>query len=134
MTINLALEKLIPGLREIYVNLIDSIILYGSTARETRVEDSDVDIAILLHTGATKVMRDQMLDLVVNLELECGKCYLSTALITINSRNGRTFFRFTRTFERMVSFYGRRLNGTIRTSLWPGQGRTANSRVETLSS
>ena len=52
-----------------YVN----IILYGSTARGTRAEDSDVDVAILLHAGATKTMRDQMLDLVVDLELECGR-------------------------------------------------------------
>ena len=50
MTIGLALEKLIPGLQEIYGDLIDSIVLYGSTARGTRTEDSDVD-----------------------LELECGK-------------------------------------------------------------
>ena len=73
MTIDLALEKLIPGLQEIYGDLIDSIVLYGSTARGTRTEDSDVDVAILLRAGATKVMRDQMLDLVVDLELECGK-------------------------------------------------------------
>ena len=73
MTIDLALEKLIPGLQEIYGNLIDSIILYGSTARGTRTEDSDVDVAILLRTGATKAMRSQMLDFVVDLELECGK-------------------------------------------------------------
>ena len=45
----------------------------GSTARGTRAEDSDVDVAILLHAGATKAMRDQMLDLVVDLELECGR-------------------------------------------------------------
>ena len=73
MTIDLALEKLIPGLREIYGDMIDSIILYGSTARGTREEDSDVAVAILLHAGATKAMRGQMLDLVVDLELECGK-------------------------------------------------------------
>ena len=73
MTIDLALEKLIPGLQEIYGDLIDSIVLYGSTARGTRTEDSDVDVAILLRAGATKVMREQMLDLVVDLELECGK-------------------------------------------------------------
>ena len=48
MTIDLALEKLIPGLQEIYGDLIDSIVLYGSTARGTRTEDSDVDVAILL--------------------------------------------------------------------------------------
>ena len=73
MTIDLALEKLIPGLQEIYGDLIDSIVLYGSTARGTRTEDSDVDVAILLRAGATKAMREQMLDLVVDLELECGK-------------------------------------------------------------
>ena len=73
MTIDLALEKMIPGMQEIYGDLVDSIILYGSTARGTRAEDSDVDVAILLHAGATKAMRDQMLDLVVDLELECGR-------------------------------------------------------------
>ena len=60
MTIDLALEKLIPGLQEIYGDLIDSIVLYGSTARGTRTENSDVDVAILLRAGATKVMREQM--------------------------------------------------------------------------
>ena len=39
------------------------------------------------------------------------------------------FFRFIKTFERMVSFYGRQLNGTIRASLWSGQRRIANSGV-----
>ena len=73
MSIDLALEKLIPGLQEIYGALIDSVILYGSTARGTQTADSDVDVAILLRAGATKVMRDQMLDLVVDLELACGK-------------------------------------------------------------
>ena len=73
MTIDLALEKMIPGMQEIYGDLVDSIILYGSTARGTRAEDSDVDAAILLHAGATKTLRDQMLDLVVDLELECGR-------------------------------------------------------------
>ena len=39
------------------------------------------------------------------------------------------FFRFIKTFERMVSFYGRQLNGTIRASLWSSQRRIANSGV-----
>ena len=73
MSNDLALEKLIPGVQEIYGDLIDSVILYGSTARGTQTADSDVDVAILLRAGATKVMRDQMLDLVVDLELACGK-------------------------------------------------------------
>ena len=73
VTIELALEKMIPGLQAIYGDLIDSVILYGSTARGTRTDDSDVDVAILLHRGATREMREQMLDLIVDLELACGK-------------------------------------------------------------
>ena len=73
MTIELALKQLIPGLQEIYGDLMNSVILYGSTARGNRTNDSDVDVAVLLHSGATKEMRGQMLDLVVDLELACGK-------------------------------------------------------------
>lgn len=73
MTVDMALEQMIPGLRQIYGALIDSVILYGSTAHGTRTDDSDVDVALLMHSGATKEMREQMLDLVVDLELTCGK-------------------------------------------------------------
>lgn len=73
MTIETALKELVPGLQNIYGDLIDSIVLFGSTARGTQTDESDVDVAILLHAGATKEMRDQMLDLVVDLELACGK-------------------------------------------------------------
>ena len=73
MTIEIALKQLIPGLQEIYGDLINSVILYGSTARGTRTNDSDVDVAVLLRSGVTKEMRGQMLDLVVDLELACGK-------------------------------------------------------------
>ena len=73
MTSDATLKRLIPGLRQIYGDLIDSIILYSSTARGTQTDDSDVDVAILLHAGATKEMREQMLDMVIDLELACGK-------------------------------------------------------------
>ena len=73
MTVESALKELIPGLQKTYGSLINSVILYGSTARGTREADSAVDVAVLLYAGATKEMRDQMLDLVVDLELACGK-------------------------------------------------------------
>ena len=73
MTLELVLQELVPGLRKIYGDLIDSLILYGSTARGTQTDESDIDVAVLLHEGGTKEMRAQMLDLVVDLELACGK-------------------------------------------------------------
>lgn len=83
MTIDTALKQLIPGLRGIYGELISSVILYGSTARGTRADDSDIDVALLLRPGSTKEMRSQMLDMVVDLELACGKV-LSVICIDYN--------------------------------------------------
>ncbi len=73
------LKKLIPGLIHIFQDSITSIILYGSVARGTQTEESDLDIAVLI--GAyTKEMHEQMTDLVVDLELEYNKV-LSVLLI-----------------------------------------------------
>lgn len=129
MTIDLALEKLIPGLQEIYGDLIDSVILYGSTARGTRTADSDVDVAILLRAGATKVMRDQMLDLVVDLELECGKVLSVLCIDYDKFAEWKGVLPFYKNIRKDGVFYGRQLNGTIRASLWSGQRRIANSGV-----
>ena len=71
MTIEMMLKKLVPGLQGIYGSLLECIILYGSTARGMQTYESDMDVAILPHAGATKEMRSQMLDLVVDLELAC---------------------------------------------------------------
>jgi predicted nucleotidyltransferase len=73
MTTDAALQQLVPGLRDIYGNLLDSIILFGSVARGTQTDESDVDIALILFPGATSEMYDRMLDLVIDLELACGK-------------------------------------------------------------
>ncbi len=67
------LERLVHGLREIYGELIISIVLYGSVARGTQTEESDIDIAVLLKAGQTREMYDKMGDLVVDLELEYDK-------------------------------------------------------------
>ena len=73
MTIQDALDQLVIHLPKIYGNAVESIILYGSTARGTREEDSDVDIAVILRADTTKEMYEKMLDVVVDLELSCGK-------------------------------------------------------------
>ena len=73
MSIDALLHQLTPGLIDIYGNLVDRIILYGSVARGTQTDESDVDVAVLLKSGATREMYEQLLDLVVDLELESGK-------------------------------------------------------------
>lgn len=73
MTVEDALKKLVIGIIEIYGDLVERIVLYGSTARGTETAESDVDIALLMRAAPSKSMNDKMLDLVVDLELDCGK-------------------------------------------------------------
>lgn len=55
MSRNDIFEKLITGLTEIYGDLLVRIVLYGSVARGTEGEESDIDIAVLLKSGETKI-------------------------------------------------------------------------------
>ena len=58
---------------------MERIILYGSVARGTQTEESDVDIAVIVRKY-TEDMHDKMIDLTVDLELEYNKV-LSVLLI-----------------------------------------------------
>lgn len=62
-------EKMIPGLQNIFGNILECIILYGSVARGTQTDESDVDIAVIVRKY-TEDMHDKMIDLTVDLELE----------------------------------------------------------------
>lgn len=100
------LEKLIPGLVRIFQGSITSIILYGSVARGTQTEESDIDIAVLVGSY-TKEMHEQMTDLVVDLELEYDKV-LSVLLIDYD--------KFTE-WENVMPFYKNvKKEGNV---LWP---------------
>lgn len=121
MTVELALDEMIPGLQRIYGDLINSIILYDSTARGTRQDDSDVDVAILLHSGATRAMRDQMLDLTVDLELACGKV-LSVLCID--------YEKFTEWKDILPFYKNIRKDGVI---LWHCQQKSPSTRSQMFS-
>lgn len=67
------LQQLIPQVVRIYGDLLVSVILYGSVARGTQTEESDIDIALMLKREETEDMRERMTDAVVDLELEYNK-------------------------------------------------------------
>lgn len=71
--------KMIPGFQIIFGNVLERIILYGSVARGTQTEESDIDIAVIVRRY-TEDMHDRMIDLTVDLELEYNKV-LSVLLI-----------------------------------------------------
>lgn len=73
------MQRLTQGLSDIFTANLNSVILYGSVARGTETEESDVDIAVIVKPY-TKDMHNRMTDLVVDLELEYDKV-LSVLLI-----------------------------------------------------
>jgi predicted nucleotidyltransferase len=73
------LDNLIPELKKIFDGVLESIILYGSVAKQTQTDESDVDIALIVK-DYTDEMYNSMIDVTVDLELEYGKV-LSVLLI-----------------------------------------------------
>ena len=64
---------MIKELCSIYAGMITEVVLYGSYARGTQTEESDVDIAVILSGKPEKNMTDAMIDCVSSHELECGR-------------------------------------------------------------
>lgn len=66
---DMVFQKMVPELIHIFGSSVDSIILYGSVARGTQTEESDIDIAVILGEY-TERMHDQMSNVLVDLDLE----------------------------------------------------------------
>ena len=64
------LMKLVDGILEIMESRVISIILYGSTARGTNTEESDVDIAVLMRGELDRETEEQLSDFIVDMNLE----------------------------------------------------------------
>lgn len=68
-------EDLVRGLLRILPDQTVQIVLYGSTARGTAEEDSDIDIALFVNGPLTAVQEDQLSDLIVDMNLKYDKIF-----------------------------------------------------------
>ena len=75
------LVSLSSAICEIYGNRLAQIVLYGSYARGSQTEESDLDIALFLADGDDVALHDRMTDLVVDYELELG---ITLSVVTID--------------------------------------------------
>ena len=66
-------QQLIPKIVDIYGDLLVSVILYGSVARGTQTDESDIDMAVILRSKENEDMKERMTDIIVDLELEYNK-------------------------------------------------------------
>lgn len=75
------IEELVNGLKSIYADNLVSIILYGSVARGTNTEESDIDAAVILMEDIDFSTKDKLLDMVVDMDLKYDKVF---SIIDIN--------------------------------------------------
>ena len=87
-------------LGEIYQDLIEKIVLYGSYVRAQETSESDVDMAVILKNLPTDKQHDKMTDLVVDYELELG---VTLSVISIEYFN---FIEWKETLPFCKSYYG----------------------------
>ncbi len=84
------LARLRAGLESLYGDRLARVILYGSQARGDAHDESDVDVAVVLH-GEVEVFAeiDRMGDLAFGLMLEFGP-HISTYPLTVRAVDHRT--------------------------------------------
>ncbi len=70
-----ALQELVYGIRRAAGDKLISIILYGSVARGTQREDSDIDIAIILTAKLDTQAEDKLSDVIVDMNLKYDKVF-----------------------------------------------------------
>lgn len=66
-------KALAVQLADIYGAILQDVVIYGSYARGTQTDESDVDIALLLKRKPTAAMTRKMIDCVATTELSLGK-------------------------------------------------------------
>ena len=70
-----ALKELVDGVVTMMGEKLEQIILYGSVARGTSTEESDVDIALLIHGTIDENLEEHLLDFIVDMNLKYNRVF-----------------------------------------------------------
>jgi len=68
-------DELVEGLIDLFNDRLVSIILYGSVARGTDTDESDVDIAIILKDAKSQSVQGKLVDFALDLDLKYDKVF-----------------------------------------------------------
>jgi predicted nucleotidyltransferase len=69
------LEELTGGMADILGDTLETVILYGSYARGTQDEESDVDIALILRGKPDRETMDRLQDFLTDMDIKHGKLF-----------------------------------------------------------
>ncbi len=68
-------NELVEGLKDIFNDNLVSIILFGSVAKGTATDESDIDIAIILKNAKSQLIQDKLIDFTLDLDLKYDKVF-----------------------------------------------------------
>ena len=105
-------DELIQGLRDIFANNIEAIILYGSVARNESTPESDIDIAVIVKKGMDIETKDRFICWAADMDLRYDRVLL--ILKKKICRNGGKSFRSIKMSRRRELFFGRQPEGISR--------------------
>ena len=88
-------EELIRGLTDIFQNNISMIILYGSVARNEAMDESDVDIAIIVKDQMDKDTKSRFVNWVADMDIRYEKVF---SIVDIQESNMMKW-------EKVLPFY-----------------------------
>ena len=93
------LSELVEGILEIMKSSVEQIILYGSVARGTDTEESDVDIAVLVRGVLTSEIQELLSGFVVDMNLKYDKVF---SVLDIDYYNFRKWESVTPFYQNMA--------------------------------
>ena len=79
-----ALKEFVDGIVPMMGKQLDQTILYGSVAHGTDTEESDVDIALIIHGTIDDNLEDKLLDFIVDMNLKYDWVF---SVVDINCEN-----------------------------------------------
>jgi len=68
-----AVNEMVETLRSVYGSILSEIILYGSYARGTQKDESDIDIALIVSEKPSEKITNEMINTVASYEIKIGK-------------------------------------------------------------
>ena len=64
------LNEFVSGMIDVLGDAVEEIVLYGTVAKGTNTEESDIDIALLIKLPLNKELEEQLSDFVVDMNLK----------------------------------------------------------------
>ena len=83
-------SEFVDGILNILENRLLKIVLYGSVARDSNTEESDIDIALIMYGKMDSDTEDRLSDFVVDMNLKYDKVF---SVIDIDAEHFRTWMK-----------------------------------------